>query len=150
MKRHTQRLVAALFMIFVGFDAAATEPGNLEIVTSSGAHRFIVEVATSEEARARGLMFRRELGRKAGMLFDYSYEQPVSMWMKNTFIPLDMLFIANDGRIINIAQRTVPHSLRPISATRPARAVLEVVAGTAERLNIKVGDRIRHGIFSAR
>jgi len=142
------RFFAVLFTIFLGFEAAATEPGNLEIVTADGPHRFVVEVAASKEARARGLMFRRELGRKAGMLFDYGYEQPVSMWMKNTYLPLDMLFIANDGRIINIAARTVPHSLRAISSAAPARAVLEVSAGTAERLHIKAGDLVRHGIFS--
>jgi uncharacterized membrane protein (UPF0127 family) len=144
--------LAALFGAFLATapaDAAqAGAPGNLEIVSADGAHHFIVEVAASSQARARGLMYRRKMARYAGMLFNYGYEQPVSMWMKNTFIPLDILFISKSGRIINVAERTVPHSLRAISSAGSVLAVLEVVAGTVERLNIKVGDDVRHAIFS--
>jgi len=152
LMRHPMRhmIFATLILIALGSDARATGRGNLEIVTANGPHRFVVEIVASQTARSRGLMFRRALAPDAGMLFDYQVEQPVSMWMKNTFIPLDMLFIAGDGRVVNIAQRTVPHSLRPIPSAGPVRAVLEVAAGTVDRLKIKAGDLIRHAIFSAR
>mgnify|MGYP000051797483 CR=1 FL=1 len=121
--------------------------GSLQVVTISGHYQFVIEVADSETERARGLMFRRQLAKNAGMLFDYGKEQKISMWMKNTFIALDMIFISAAGRVISIAQDTVPHSLRPISSDRPARAVLEVNAGTADQLQIRIGDRVWHQIF---
>lgn len=148
IRRRTIWLVALLALGLGCQAAGAGERGNLEIVTAGGAHRFVVEVAASQADRARGLMFRREMAANAGMLFDYGTEQPVSMWMKNTYIPLDMLFISRQGRVVNIAQRAVPHSLRPISSAAAVRAVLEIVAGTAERLGIKPGDQVRHAIFS--
>jgi len=130
-----------------GCSVQAEGRDKLEIITSSGSHSFIVEVASSQEARSRGLMFRREMAANAGMLFDYGYEQPVAMWMKNTYIPLDMLFIAKDGRVVNTIERAVPHSLQALPSARPVRAVLEVVAGTVSRLGIKAGDIVRHRLF---
>ena len=129
--------------------AQAAEPDRLWIVTESGRYAFTVEVAATVAERARGLMFRRRLAPDAGMLFDYGDEQQVAMWMKNTFIPLDMLFIAGDGRIVNFAERTVPQSLAPIASAGPVRAVLEVNAGTVARLRIRPGDRVEHPIFTA-
>jgi len=135
-------------MTVAGCSVQADGRDELEIVASTGTHSFVVEIASSQEARSRGLMFRREMAANAGMLFDYGYEQPVAMWMKNTYIPLDMLFIARDGRVVNTIERTVPHSLQALPSARPVRAVLEVVAGTVSRLKIKAGDIVRHRLFS--
>jgi uncharacterized membrane protein (UPF0127 family) len=124
---------------------AALEP--LEIQTASGTHRFSVEVMRDDAQRARGLMFRRYLPADRGMLFDFKREEPISMWMKNTFISLDMIFADRTGRIVSIAQDTEPLSERIIPSGEPAYAVLEVNAGTARRLGIKPGDRLRHPMF---
>ena len=120
------------------------EVATLEIRTRTGSHRFTVELARTARQHARGLMFRRRLAPDTGMLFLYRTSQPVTMWMKNTFIPLDMLFVVADGRIVRIAQRTVPHSVQTISSGGPVTAVIEVNGGTAERLGIRTGDRIVH------
>lgn len=122
---------------------------EVTIVTGEARHVFRVEIASTPAERERGLMFRRELAADAGMLFDFQRPQPVSFWMKNTLIPLDMLFVAADGRIVNIAERAVPGSLRPISSAEPVRAVLEVNGGTAHRLGIAPGDRLEHPIFAS-
>jgi uncharacterized membrane protein (UPF0127 family) len=84
------------------------------------------------------------------MLFDFNTEQPISMWMKNTYIPLDMIFIRNDGRVSRIAENTEPMSLKVISSAGPARAVLEVIAGTARKYGIAPGDRVAHPMFGNR
>jgi uncharacterized membrane protein (UPF0127 family) len=129
--------------------AAATLPlSDLVIVTATGArHKFSVEVADTDESRNQGLMFRRALAADAGMLFDYHRDSTFAMWMRNTFIPLDMLFISSDGRIQKIHQRAVPHDETPIPAPGAVRAVLEVNGGTAARLGLKVGDRVEHAVF---
>ncbi|RMD64741.1 MAG: DUF192 domain-containing protein [Alphaproteobacteria bacterium] len=120
----------------------------LIIETAQGVrHAFTVEVAVTPEQKAQGLMFRRTLAPDAGMLFLYRIEWPVAMWMKNTYIPLDMLFIGRDGRIRDIAERTVPGSLQAIAPDAPVLAVLELNGGTVERLGIKVGDRVIHPAF---
>jgi len=125
--------------------AQAVEP--LTIVTTSGEHRFQVEVARTDEQRARGLMFRRFMPEDRGMLFDFKTEQPVMMWMRNTYIPLDMIFIARDGRVINVAENTEPMSERTIASASPAFAVLEVNAGVSRKIGLKAGDRISHPLF---
>lgn len=124
------------------------EVATLEIRTRTGSHWFTVELARTARQHARGLMFRRRLAPDTGMLFLYRTTQPVTMWMKNTFVPLDMLFVAADGRIVRIAQRTVPHSIQTIPSGGPVSAVLEVNGGTAERLGIRTGDRIVHPAFA--
>ncbi len=122
----------------------------LTIQTSDGkSHRFTVEVASKPEERAQGLMYRRSLDADAGMLFDFGATAPVAMWMKNTLIPLDMLFVAADGVIVNIAQRTVPQSLNTIPSAQPVRFVLEVAGGTTSKLKIKPGDKLIHPLFGA-
>jgi len=124
---------------------------RLEIVDGSGvSHGFTVEVATSHQQLAQGLMYRRNLAADAGMLFDFGTVQPVTMWMKNTLIPLDMVFIAADGAVLGVAERTVPQSLAVIASPGPVRAVLELNGGTADRLGIHAGDRVRHPLFSER
>ena len=92
-------------------------------------------------------MHRTDLAEDQGMLFDFETPQPVSMWMKNTSLSLDMLFIAESGRIVRIERETIPFSLRSIPSGRPVRGVLEILGGTAKRLNIRVGDHVLHPVF---
>jgi uncharacterized membrane protein (UPF0127 family) len=125
--------------------AQAFEP--LTIVTASGPQRFEVEVARNDADRQQGLMFRRSLAPDRGMLFDFARREPVSMWMKNTYISLDMLFIRADGTVARVAENTEPLSTRVIESGEPVLGVLELVAGTARRLGIKQGDRVEHPVF---
>ncbi len=121
---------------------------RLVIVTRDGTrHSFTVEMAISPEHQMVGLMFRPSVAPDEGMLFDWGAPRESSMWMRNTISALDMLFIAADGRIHRIAERTVPYSLAAIDSRGPVRATLELVAGTAERLNLRVGDRVEQRIF---
>jgi len=122
--------------------AAGFERSTLTIETASGPHEFRIEVARTDAQQAQGLMFRRRLDRDAGMLFVHGEENVVGMWMRNTFIPLDMVFIDRSGRIARIAERTVPQSETTISSGGPVIAVLEVNGGTASRLGIKPGDLV--------
>jgi uncharacterized protein len=121
---------------------------TLEVVTRSGVHPFSVEVVVEEEERQKGLMFRKELPEGKGMLFDFKVDAPVSFWMKNTYVSLDMIFIRSDGRIVSIAENTEPLSERLVPSGGPVRGVLEVVAGTARKLGIRPGDRVAHRIFA--
>ena len=130
--------------------ATAAEFQPLEIVTKSGVRMFSVEMATTDKEREVGLMYRKELADGRGMLFDFTPEQPVSMWMKNTYISLDMIFIGANGRILRIAENTEPESTRIISSGAPAKGVLEVIAGTARKYGIAPGDQIVHPLFKAR
>ena len=125
----------------------APNSGTLIIETAEARHLFTVELASTPASRARGLMYRRTLKEGTGMLFDFVKNQQVTMWMKNTYVSLDMLFINSEGRIINIARNTIPHSLKHISSDGPVQAVLEIAGGHAEKLKIKAGDFIRHNIF---
>lgn len=135
---------------FLGAGASAAELQTLEIVTRSGVHVFTVEVVKTEQERATGLMYRKELPEGRGMLFDFSPEQQVSMWMKNTLIPLDMIFIRSDGRIIRIAENTEPLSEKIIPSGGLTRGVLEVIGGTAKKYGIAAGDRVAHPLFGTR
>lgn len=111
-------------------------------------HRFAVEVADEPAERRRGLMFRHSLPRKQGMFFVYPVESPVVMWMKNTFISLDMLFI-HEGRVSSIETGTIPGSESLIRSNGPVRAVLELGGGEARRLGIRLGDRVLHPLLGA-
>ncbi len=130
------------------------QPGTKElsneliIQTSNGSHKFTIEIADEPSEQNRGLMFRREMAKTHGMLFIHEDEQPRAMWMKNTYIPLDMLFIKSDGHIHHIVSNTEPFSEENIPSQGPVRAVLELVAGTVDRLNIKLGDRVKHTAFA--
>ena len=124
------------------------ETDRLAIETAAGErHDFEVELARSPHEQAQGLMFRRELADDGGMLFIYDSDQTISMWMKNTLIPLDMLFIEGNGRIAKVVARTVPLSTRTISSDHLVRGVLELNGGTAARLGIAPGDRVLHPVF---
>ncbi len=125
------------------------ETSDLVVVTVLCRSYFTVELAASEEQRMQGLQGRRRLAADAGMLFDFQGTGPVVMWMKDTYVPLDMLFIDPGGRIVNIAEHTVPLSLTAIRSAGPVRAVLELNAGTAARLGIRPGDRVLHSVFGA-
>ncbi len=115
---------------------------QLTITAADGAHKFQIELATDDAHREQGLMFRHAMAPDAGMLFLYDRTQAVAMWMKNTDLPLDMLFIAADGRIVNIRQRAVPYSTEVIPSDGPVKAVLELNGGTVSRLGIKSGDKV--------
>ena len=132
-------LVAALVL---GTAAARAEP--LVIHTGGSAYKFEVEVVTTPDTRAQGLMFRKSMAANAGMLFIYPGEQAVSFWMKNTLIPLDMLFLKADGSIAHIAHNAVPMDETPIDSGAAVKAVLEVNGGTANALGIKEGDRVEY------
>jgi hypothetical protein len=118
------------------------------VVTTKGRYTFSAEIADAPELRARGLMYRTHLDDDRAMLFDFKTVGPVTMWMKNTFIPLDMLFVGADGRIINIARWTTPQSLDVVASSGDALAVLEVNGGTADRIRARPGDRVIHRIFA--
>jgi len=151
---HRRRLLAASLSLLVLLPAAAklraAEVSALEIASKTGVHVFQVEMAVTPEETSRGLMYRRSLPEGTGMLFDFKIEQPLSFWMKNTYVSLDMIFIRADGRILRIAENTEPLSERLVPSGGPARAVLEVVAGTARKLGIAPGDRVAHPIFRGR
>ena len=133
--------------------AAGSQSGlpvsELIINTVTGEHRFRIELAVTAEQKRVGLMYRRELAPDAGMLFDFTPSRLVSMWMKNTYIPLDILFIDETGKIVNIVDNTRPHSLKSIRSAGPVLAALELNAGTAEKLGIAPGDRVVYTLFSA-
>jgi uncharacterized membrane protein (UPF0127 family) len=139
-----QQSVVLLFLgLFIATGAAqAAGQSTLEIATKSGVHPFSVELATTEAEREKGLMFRKELPEGQGMLFDFHREQDVGFWMQNTYIPLDMIFIKADGRILRIAENAKPMSTDVIPSNGPVRFVLEVIAGTARKMGIAPGDRV--------
>jgi len=141
-------LILSLFLAF-GPSWAAGEQ-TLEIASKTGVHIFSVEVVDNDADRAKGLMYRKELPEGRGMLFDFHRDQEVSFWMQNTYIPLDMIFIRGDGRILRIEENTVPLSTRMIPSRGPVRAVLEVIGGTSRKLGIAPGDRVASPIFRAR
>ena len=147
------RVVMLMVAVLLAGGAAAQAPvefgrSRIEVVSAAGARRAMdVEMATTPDQLRQGLMYRRSLAADAGMLFDFGSDQPVSMWMKNTLIPLDMVFIAGDGRVVGITERAVPQSLAIISSPGPVRAVLEINGGAAARLGIHAGDHILNPIF---
>jgi uncharacterized protein len=150
-------LAASPLLVPAAVRAAAQEPTGpqpelprqrLVIVTHDGAkHEFNVEMALTPEQQTTGLMFRPSVPEDGGMLFDWVSPRRSQMWMRNTVSSLDMLFIDNDGTIRHIAEHTVPQSLAVIDSGAPVRATLEVAAGTAERLDIRVGDKVLHKLF---
>jgi uncharacterized membrane protein (UPF0127 family) len=124
------------------------ERSELAIVTARGEYRFRIELALTDAQRERGLQHRPFLAEDAGMLFVYDRPGAINMWMLNTLIPLDMIFIGPDGRILSIAERTRPKSLEVIPSKGPAVAVLEVLGGTSARLGLRMGDRVVHPLLA--
>jgi uncharacterized protein len=143
---------AALALAFLlaapaGVPAQAGELDSLEILTSTGRHTFQVEIASNDATREHGLMDRRYMAPDHGMLFEFDREEPVAFWMKNTYIPLDMIFIAPSGVVTHIAANAEPLSERVIPSGGPSVAVLELDGGIAASIGLKVGDKIRHPFF---
>ncbi len=158
-----QKIIAAWFLI-AGFallsPALKTHAGALQedpdaefaveelsVETVNGIYRFSVEIADLPQRRAKGLMHREKMLPTHGMLFDFGVTQPVAMWMKNTVLSLDMIFIRPDGTVARIAERTKPFSTEIIPSGEPVSHVLEVNAGIARLIGLKAGDTIRHRFF---
>ena len=152
MKRHVLTIVIcallALLLPALRAEETLTKIEPLTIATDGAATMFTVEIADTDLSRERGLMFRQRLPEGHGMLFDFGEPRPVAMWMKNTYIPLDMLFIRADGTIAYIAENTVPKSLDTIGVSEPVLAVLELPAGTAKSKDIRSGDTVYHRMFN--
>jgi uncharacterized protein len=152
MKAIGVRLMAALAVVVIVAVAAsglARSAGleALQIVTATGAHDFQVEIAKDDPSRARGLMDRRFMPADHGMLFEFDREAPQTFWMKDTYIPLDMIFISKTGIVTNIVANAEPLSERTIPSGPPCMAVLELNGGVAAKIGLKVGDRVRHPFF---
>jgi len=131
--------------------APASSPAGkldtVEILTSRGRVKFTVELAVTRAEQARGLMFRKSLAPDRGMLFPYNPPQRAAFWMKNTLIPLDILYIGPDGRVLSIARNAVPHDETPIPSGGVVGGVLEIPGGRAAQLGILPGDRVLNKIF---
>ena len=148
LQRFRPVLPALAFVVLSASAVYAQALEALSVASQAGQrHTFRVEVARNDADRAQGLMFRRSMPADQGMLFDFGRVEPVSMWMQNTYLSLDMLFIRPDGTIARIAANTEPLSTRTIPSGEPVLAVLELNAGTAARLGIKAGDRVEHPVF---
>ena len=126
---------------------APVSTGRLEIRTAKAGHSFTLELMDTDAKRAEGLMFRTQMAADHGMLFDFKREQPVWFWMKNTYLPLDMIFVKADGTILSIAENTTPLSEATVPSGGPVRFVFEVLAGTTRRLGITPGDRVIHPLM---
>ena len=137
-------------LAFASGPTRAAGEQTVEIASKTGVHIFAVEIADNDADRAKGLMYRKELPEGRGMLFDFHRDQEVSFWMQNTYIPLDMIFIRGDGRILRIEENTEPLSTRLIPSRGAVRAVLEVIGGTSRKLGIAPGDRVASPIFKTR
>ncbi len=136
-------VLMVLCLVFISLSALNAAPmARVAIATETGNHSFDVEVMSTPSERAKGLMFRKSLPADRGMLFDFAENTTIRMWMKNTYLSLDMIFIDSSGRIIDISTNTVPHSTDIIRAGGPARYVLEVIAGSSARIGARIGDRV--------
>lgn len=138
-------LLAAAPAVVTSGPSTKLEP--LTVESAKGEQVFSVEVVRKEQDRNRGLMFRHSMAQDHGMLFDYDPPQKIAFWMKNTFIPLDIIFVDASGRILNIAANTTPLSLERLPSDGEVRGVLEINGGLSAKLGIKPGDKVRHAIF---
>lgn len=135
--------VAFFALLFLPLAACADE-GRLVVKSASGDHAFTVEIVDTPETRAQGLMFRQSLAPDAGMLFDFKESRPTSFWMRNTFIPLDMIFIREDGVIANVHVNAIPQDPTSIPSDGPVMFVLEIPGGRSAELGIAAGDTVEH------
>lgn len=140
------RILRALTLLFAlsALAACAAGEGQLCVETTSGVHEFQVEIADNDQERAKGLMFRTELGANEGMLFDFQIEKPVSFWMRNTLIPLDMIFAKSDGTIVRIHANARPQDPTPIASGEPVRFVFEIPGGRAKEIGLEAGAKLQH------
>ena len=151
-RRSLLGLMASVLLLMVVSHPSATHAATLrqeplEITTAKATIKFTVEIADTEATRNRGMMFRKSLAPDKGMLFDFKTPREAAFWMRNTLIPLDIIFITRDGRILTIARNAVPHSEVPIPSGGVIRGVLELAGGRAAQLGIYPGDRVKHRIF---
>ena len=140
--------ITAISLLIQSLTAMHAWAETLEIQTNHERLAFTVELAKTEDEQARGLMFRHSLPENTGMLFVWDEETNQRMWMKNTLIPLDMLFIDSGGRIVYIAHNATPESTAVIESNRPVRGVLEIAGGTAKKKHIEIGNRVIHPAFA--
>ncbi|SMQ63419.1 hypothetical protein SAMN06295905_0812 [Devosia lucknowensis] len=140
---------AATFVVMLPLSACSAEEGRLSIQSATGNHEFTVELVDTPESRAQGLMYRQELADDAGMLFDFKEERPVSFWMRNTYIPLDMIFIEADGTVLNVHVNARPHDTTSIPSAGPVQFVLEIPGGRSVELGIEAGDQVSHSRIKA-
>jgi len=142
---YTRALAAAFALAIAAAPlAACSDESRAVLHTATGDHVFTVEVVDTPETRAQGLMFRQELAPDAGMLFDFKEERETSFWMRNTFIPLDMIFIAADGEVRNVHVNARPHDPTGIPSDGPVRFVLEIPGGRSQEIGLEPGDRLEH------
>lgn len=142
-------LLLSLVVVGVPLGGASAKTDTLTIVTGNGNGEvvFNIELAITQAQQSKGLMFRRSMAENAGMLFDFGSERMINMWMRNTYIPLDMVFIFEDGTINRIAEQTEPHSEKTISSGQKVRYVLEINGGAAKRFGISPGDKVKHPLI---
>jgi uncharacterized protein len=137
-------LLAAFVLVLMLPLAACSDEGRLTIESRGGTHSFSVEIVDTPETRAQGLMYREALAPDAGMLFDFKESRPVSFWMRNTLIPLDMIFITAEGLVANVHAQARPHDPTSIPSDGPVMFVLEIPGGRAAELGIAAGDKVVH------
>ncbi len=145
--RFTAALLSVVLAMLGPAEAAGLPVQSVVIQSRNGPHAFRMEIAADDASRERGLMFRTHLARNAGMLFDFRTTVMTAFWMKDTPLPLDMLFVRSDGTISTVAANAVPYSTIPISSAEPVRAVIEINGGLAKSLDIEPGDRVTAAIF---
>jgi uncharacterized protein len=141
-------LPVALFSLFLAAGPALALPTeNITVDTAKGHTVFKVEIAGDHASQEKGLMFRKKMAPNAGMIFDFHQEVMTSFWMKNTILPLDIIFIRTDGTVSSVAANAVPMSETPIPSSEPVRAVLELNAGRAAQIGMVPGDKVHSAIF---
>ena len=128
--------------------AACSDEGKLTLRTATGNHPFHVEVVDTPETRAKGLMFVQDLAEDAGMLFDFKEERPVSFWMQNTYIPLDMVFVGADGVVKTVHANARPMDTTSIPSGAPVQFVLEIPGGVAAKIGLQPGDTMQHDLVA--
>jgi uncharacterized protein len=139
--------VSFLFCLYAVARAAAPLEG-LDIITATGAHHYEVEIANDEPTREHGLMDRHEMAANHGMLFEFPERAPVTFWMKDTYIPLDMIFIDTDGAVRAIVENATPQSEALIPSRAPVVGVLELNGGQAKAIKLKPGDKVKAAFFA--
>jgi uncharacterized membrane protein (UPF0127 family) len=146
-----RRIALCIGLSVIGFGARADgKVQPLDIITSTGAHHYQVEVADNDASRERGLMYRRQMAANHGMLFEFPTRAPVTFWMKNTYLPLDMVFIGADGTVRGVYEHAKPQSEKLISSGVAVVAVLELNADQAFDIHLKPGDKVRFPFFGSK